>query len=70
MRASGAAKCRLVPSHGLSFQHDIVGDYQITPIRTVRPMAQTSSDTEVVKTKNRTAVEAMFAKRRLGLLRL
>ena len=38
----------LCPVHALSFQHDIVGAYQITPLRTLSPMAQTSSDTEVV----------------------
>ena len=63
-----ATKLTVVPR--LSFQHDIGSEYQITPLRTVRPTAETSSDTEVVETKNRTAVEAMFAKRRLGLLRL
>ena len=34
--------------HALSFQHDICREYQITPIRTLSPTAQTSSDTEVV----------------------
>ena len=34
--------------HALSFQHDIDRQYQFTPIRTLSPMAQTSSDTEVV----------------------
>ena len=38
----------LCPVHALSFRHDIVGAYQITPLRTVRPTAETSSDTEVV----------------------
>ena len=39
---------KLPTAHGLSFQHDKGGEYQTTPLRTVRPMAQTSSDTEVV----------------------
>jgi hypothetical protein len=38
----------LPQEHALSFRHDIVGAYQTTPLRTLSPMAQTSSDTEVV----------------------
>ena len=38
----------LCPVHALSFRHDIVGEYQITPRRNLSPMAQTSSDPEVV----------------------
>jgi hypothetical protein len=38
----------LCPVHALSFRHDIGSEYQITPLRTVRPTAETSSDTEVV----------------------
>ena len=34
--------------HGLSFRYDKGGEYQTTPIRTLSPMAQTSSDPEVV----------------------
>ena len=41
-----ATKLTVVPR--LSFQHDIGSEYQITPLRTVRPTAETSSDTEVV----------------------
>jgi hypothetical protein len=32
----------------MSFRYDISRQYQFTPIRTVRPIADTSSDTEVV----------------------
>ena len=38
----------LCPVHALSFRHDIGSEYQTTPIRTLSPMAQTSSDAEVV----------------------
>ena len=38
----------LCPVHAVSFRHDIVGEYQITQRRTLSPMAQTSSDPEVV----------------------
>ena len=34
--------------HELSFRNDKGGEYQTTPLRTLSPMAQTSSDTEVV----------------------
>ena len=36
------------PVHAVSFRHDISRQYQFTPIRTLSPMAETSSDTEVV----------------------
>ena len=39
---------KLPTAHEMSFRHDIRGQYQITPLRTLSPMAETSSDTEVV----------------------
>ena len=38
----------LLRVHELSFRNDKGGEYQTTPLRTLSPMAQTSSDTEVV----------------------
>ena len=38
----------LCPVHALSYQHNNVGEYQTTQRRTLSPMAETSSDPEVV----------------------
>ena len=39
---------KLPTAYEMSFRHDIGSEYQTTPIRTLSPMAETSSDPEVV----------------------